>query len=227
MQKSSSFTELLFSYDDAEYQRWRSGDKTTIQALLEQSGPMGRTIETYFNQAGSPHNYPEVRYGGYLVEREDYPKENVFYENYTLSFQSVQNLAKSSIWHAKGAHLLHEVFSDKFFIEFDRLYDLNEKKIGKTREGTVVDLCAVNVDSGRVAFCETKKYDCGKKKTEHVGGHQLLALAFVGYIVDTLKDQAFQNKAFKVQTRLVAFACRDDLEQDKIQPKTYTVQFDT
>ena len=101
MKTPISFTETLFPYDFSEYRRWCTGDKNTIQSLLDECGTLGRTVNTYFKQGKLGQNYPEVRYAVHLVKQEGFPKENVVYENYALSLQVLNNLAGKSGLHAR------------------------------------------------------------------------------------------------------------------------------
>jgi hypothetical protein len=215
------FLEVPFLYADEEYQRWVTKDTDLIDSMLEickASGKNGATYlgqekSTYFNQCkqgkGSQH-FPEVKFAVHLVKDKGFNPDYIFYEKFRLSqkfFKSLIGKTNPDAFRFLRAYdRLRKIFSDDFFIEFDRLCELNKEQIErKTKEQIAVDLCAVHNRKRQVCFFEMKKYNFGKTKTELLKQEQLLFLGFVRYIIDNFKEKAFQNKVYKIMTELVVF----------------------
>jgi len=205
MQTRYEFVETLFPYDPAEFGRWCSGEALTIDGLLDVCGPLGRTRGTYKNQALMGQNYPEVRYAVHLVESEGFASDGIIYENFTFSPRAVATLKGKTSLSGIGASKVAEVFSDRFFTEFGRLFDLNRTQIKKSCEKLIVDLFAASPAHKKCVICEVKKYDVGRLSTEMVQREQLLCLAFVRSIVERLGQDAFREAPYEVRTPLVAF----------------------
>jgi hypothetical protein len=227
MYKSSffkaQFKETFFDYDPEEYNSWCDGDQNTITHLLNRCGDLGRTHNTYFRQAKDKQNYPEVRYGVYLVEQEKFPKEGIFYENYTLSLQEICKISGKVGLKAKGANCLSEIFSEDFFREFDILCNKNRACIAKYCENIHVDLCAINSGACQVRFCEVKMYKPMKDKPEKVYPHQLFLLGVVPHILSKIGKKALKHRHCIVQTELVAFVTKGD--RYRIEPKEHIMDF--
>ena len=91
-----------------------------------------------------------------------------------------------------------------------------------------VDLCAINKFNKEIHFCEIKKYNLGKIKSEKIFDHQLLFLAFIRYIIDNLLERAFCHKIYKVKTDLIAFVAKQDtrlINLLRANPREHLVEF--
>src|SRR5665648_329667 len=142
-----SFHEKPFWYDWEEYQSWLRKDQNTIESILSICGDLGKKSGSIANQAhkekGSQH-YPEVKYAVDLIRGNiSFQKEDIVYENYTLSYKYEKELIGKNNLHAKGTNLLRKVFSDDFFINFDRLYEINAESIEPACKNMHVELCAI------------------------------------------------------------------------------------
>jgi len=191
-----SFQEKPFLYDWEEWERWRNPeDKNTVVSLLNKCGDLVKSRESILNQAkkgtGSSH-YAEVKYAFYLENKNRGFHDNIVYgENYTLSYKYINDLFGKTGLKPIGTKRVLEIFSINFFNLFDRLYEMNKTKIPIQCQNMHVDLCAINKFNKELHFCEIKKYNLGKIKSEKIFDHQLLFLAFIRYIIDNLQEQAF------------------------------------
>jgi hypothetical protein len=229
-----SFQEKPFLYNWEEWQRWCDPeDKITVSSILDKCGDLVKPKESISGQAkkgkGSQH-YPEVKYALFLERKNKGFRDNIVYENYTLSYKSANELVGKHNLHAIGTNYLRKVFSDEFFNKFDRLYEINADSIEPACENMHVDLCAINSKprQHQVQFCEVKKYDRGKNKTELLPRDQLLVLGFVRHIIETLGEKAFYHKIYKVKTELIVFVAMDDsrlLNLLKANPREHYVEF--
>ena len=222
---SMSFQEKAFPYNYKQYERWCEGDRNTIESLTAVCGYLCRGEDTYINQTtkNQKQNYPEVRYAVHLVEDKGFPKEQIIYENFRLSFQVTNQLIKGKGYQAIGAGLIRKVFSEPFLIKFDELCDINEKRFKMNCRGSHVDICAINFESREVRFCEIKRYDFGGKSNDKFALHQQLLLGFVRHAVDSLGSKAFVKSKYKFLTELVAFVPEQDYST--FSPKKYEIDF--
>ena len=100
--------------------------------------------------------------------------------------------------------------------QLDLYYQLSDthpdkfKLIRKICKETHVDLCAINLKTREMRFCEIKRFELGCKPTEKFGDHQKLLLGFVRYAVDSLGEKAFVNRKYKVITDLIALVPKED-----------------
>ena len=210
---SVSFQEKPFPYDYKQYMSWRAGDENTIKSLTAICGNLGRGEDTYINQKNINKNYSEVRYAVHLVMDKSFPKEYIIFENFRLSLERTNQLIRGKGVQAIGARLIKDVFSSTFLQKFDELCDLNNDKfklIRKICKETHVDLCAINLKTREMRFCEIKRFELGCKPTEKFGDHQKLLLGFVRYAVDSLGEKAFVNRKYKVITELIALVPKED-----------------
>lgn len=76
-------------YRYADYDAWCRGDKATLDAYLAITGDLNRTRETYSNQARMRQNFPEVACARDLIERQRFPRETIFFENYSLDAEGI------------------------------------------------------------------------------------------------------------------------------------------
>lgn len=220
--KTTIFTEKPFPYDYKEYQRWNNGDEKLIKKLIKICGNLCRGSDTYKHQSVDKQYYPEVLHAVYLVKNGLFPKDNIIFENFTLSYKEIKHRIKGTGVQAEGAKLIHDVFSDAFLQEFDRLYDLNKDKITNssnkivTQGGWHVDLCAINPETRQVLICEVKRYDFGGTTKDKFYPHQHYYLSFVRNISDKWKRKSFKNNIYyNVQTELVVYVPKNDFPQFK------------
>jgi hypothetical protein len=220
--KGPLLTEKPFPYDYKEYQRWTNGDEKLINKLIKICGNLCRGSDTYINQSVDKQYYPEVLHAVYLVKNGLFPKDNIIFENFTLSYKEIMQRIKGTGVQAEGAKLIYEVFSDAFLQEFDRLYDLNKDKIINSNNkritlgGWHVDLCAINPETRQVLICEVKRYDFGGESQDKLYPHQHYYLSFVHNISNKWKRKSFKNKTYyDVQTELVVYVPKKDLPQFK------------
>lgn len=208
------FQEIPLQYDWNEYQQWKTGDVPVRDQLLKISGYLRQKKETYYRQVSQ--HYPEVKYAGHLVKNENFNKDYIIYEKFRLSHKFLNGKTAVSHTEFSGAyHILREVFSEYFFIEFDRLCGLNAEiiKRKKTIYKICVDLCAINHNRSEVHFCEIKKYNKGKDR-ETINPDQLLVLAFIKYIVNYLERKAFHiEKIYSVKPKLIALVAEQDVQR--------------
>jgi hypothetical protein len=206
-----TFQEIPFQYDWDEYQQWITGNVDIRDRLLNITGYLGQKEATYYNQL--KQHYPEVKFAGYLVNEEEFNKNLIIYEKFRLSHKFLNGQTAVSYYEFLEAYaLLRYIFSDKFFLEFDRLCELNNGII--RRKDTIykicVDLCAINYEKKQVHFYEIKKYKL-RGDREEINPDQLLVLAFVHYIIKYLGKKAFsQNKIYTIKTALIALVAKND-----------------
>jgi len=227
-----SFQEKPFLYDWQEWLRWRDlEDKGTVDSLLDKCGDLVKPMKSIYNQAKEDkgaYHYAEVKYAIHLEVEDEGFRDNIVYENYTLSYQYANELIGRPGPKAIGTTRLRDIFSDDFFKLFDRLYQMNRTIIKKQSANLHVDLCAINPLQKEVHFCEIKKYNRGHNKTELITHDQLIVLGFVRHIIDTLGEKAFYRKIYKVKTELIAFVAMDDfrlINLLKANPRVHFVEF--
>jgi hypothetical protein len=210
------FQEIPFQYDWNEYQQWKTGDVPVRDQLLRISGYLRQKKETYYKQVSQ--HYPEVKYAGHLVKNDNLNKDFIIYEKFRLSHKLLNGrTAVSYNEFLEAYYLLCEIFSEKFFSEFDRLCELNDSYNMIERKDTIykicVDLCAINHHKSEVRFCEIMKYNKGINR-EKIKPDQLLVLAFIQYIVNSLGKKAFHNeKTYSVKTELIALVAEQDVRR--------------
>lgn len=208
------FQEIPFQYDWNEYQQWKTGEIPVRDKLLKISGYLRQRKETYYKQVSQ--HYPEVKYAGHLVSEEKLNKDFIIYEKFRLSHKFINGRTAVSYAEFLEAHyILRYIFSESFFIEFDRLCELNDSHNMIKRKDTIykicVDICAINHHKCEVCFCEIKKYNKGKGR-EKINLDQLLVLSFIKYIVNSLQKKAFHNdKIYSVKPELIALVAEQDV----------------
>jgi hypothetical protein len=148
-EKTEYIKKIPFKYNYKQFQDWCSDNdqlrNKTIDSLVDICGNLGKKERSFHNQAKKmKQNYPEVRYAVYLIEDKGYEKQFIICENYTLSYDYANMLRFMKNLHSKGTKLLRDVLNDVFFIEFDKLANLNKESITKPIKNIHVDLCAIN-----------------------------------------------------------------------------------
>jgi hypothetical protein len=227
-----SFQEKPFLYDWEEWQRWRDpGDKGTVDSLLDRCGDLVKPRKSILDQVkkgkGSAH-YAEVKYAIHLEDEDEGFRDNIVYENYTLSYQYANELIGKPGLKAIGTAQLRDIFSDNFFKIFDQLYQINRTIIKNQCANLHVDLCAINPRKKEVSFCEIKKYNRGYNKPEKLSGDQLIVLGFIRYIIDNLVEKVFYHKVYKVKTELIVFIAKDDIRLINLiqtNPREHSIEF--
>jgi hypothetical protein len=211
-----TFQEIPLQYDWNEYQQWKTGDVPIREKLLKISGYLRQKKETYYHQV--TQHYPEVKYAGHLVKKEKFNKDFIIYEKFRLSHKFLNGgTAVSYTEFLEAYYCLREILSEKFFVEFDRLCELNDSHNIIERKDTIykicVDLCAISHNKSEVRFSEIKKYNIGKNR-EKINPDQLLVLAFIKNIVNSLGKKAFHNeKIYSVKTELIALVAEQDVRR--------------
>jgi hypothetical protein len=232
MKSLSKITEVLFPYDAAEYSNWASADRevsnATVKARIDVCGPMGRNVDTYTNQANANkgrQNYPEVVFACHLVA-SGYAPQGLIYENYSFSKQVIER--KRGKRFPLNVAKLRNVLAENFFREFDRLLDINSQNMGgRKRGGMIVDLVAIDTNKRRLGIYEVKKYSPGAKTTEPFPKHQQLTIAALRHIFATLGADAFVGPPWSVSIDLISFVPEPDLQMNRIQPASYSLEFNT
>jgi hypothetical protein len=152
-----SFQEKPFLYDWDEWQCWSDpADKSTVDSLLDKCGDLVKPKEKISNQAkkgkGSQH-YPEVKYAIHLEIADKGFRDNIVYENYTLSYKYANELIGKQNLHTIGTNQLRDVFSDDFLRRLIGYTNKTQQFIKKC-DNLYVDLCAINPRQKQVQFCE-------------------------------------------------------------------------
>ena len=227
MELTTQIVEKLFPYDPQEYAAWSRGE-AIVNQLVERCGPLTRSVDSYMNQALLAQNYPEVRYAVELVERLGFPRAGLFYENFTLSLDRLEELKHKTGHRAAGAEKISAALSPEFFRAFDRLREKNADRLAdKTSGNPVPDLCAIDTKGGRILFLEVKKYNVGKKTTETFSLHQQLAMAFISHIHGRLGNASFCSGAGTLGVELISFVPEADFTTGHIAPRRYEVVFNS
>lgn len=200
-------------YDPSEFTRWCANDPEVVEKRLNRVGYLNRSPDTVRNQLGDRmnigrkrrdgggYNYVEWKYAELLVDR-GWPKDSIVNENYYLCRRALET---SSEWKGRGCALVRRIFSDAFFLAFDKLIDKNSGQVPKIEKlrNVSLDLFAVGQFESRAGLWEVKRH--GVDARDNLMDHQRAALAFTTYLAREFRDSMLKNPAATLEVGLVAF----------------------
>lgn len=216
-------------YRYADYTAWCRADQVTLDAYLAVTGDLNRTRETYFNQAGMRQNFPEVACARDLIERHRFPRETIFFENYSLDAEGIGKALGGDPQKrvATGAQHVGRVLSAAFLSGFQRFHNNHRTEIHKTLAGTKVDLCAIDFPRRRFALVETKLFRRGGETTDKWSPHQRFTLDASSHLFETLGASAFADgRPFEVTLAFVALHPDDEPAPNASWPPKFELAMD-
>lgn len=225
MNRTIAFEEQLFPYDHDVYVRWGAADGRMVGDALKVTGPLGKSVESYANQArsGTGHqHYPEVSYARHLIETRAFPRDAIVYENFRVSARMRGEVRDPSNFFAAGTKRVADVFSDEFFARFDALCEANRGG-PKEIEGARLDLFACDAGRRLAGFWEIKRYPLSGHQTEEIHARQLQALAFIRHLVEEERSRVLRDPGYTVEVALVAFVPRGRAIEAKSHPVTFNL----